>query len=213
MPLIGLLLQQSKGRNWRQSIWICAMTYYNATGGGIVLLLSLLAVWGIVLWRLYPHATATLNLFLVGLIVLVVRIGARPAGDYFAKQRQHHQQRRRQQALRGGQGHQPPIPLSNCTTIPPIVLVRPWLGSNISMDGSISDTGTGTGTGRSKARYLDQMVGSNASFDSQGNIELSTMELATMTPSKKRQRHEHYKMVMVLQPRLNRMTQRFIHPI
>jgi hypothetical protein len=179
-----LLLQQSEEHNWRQSVWICAMTYCDATDGGIVLLVSLLAVWGIVLWRLYPHATARRNLFLVGLIVLAVRIGARPAWDYFAKRRQRHRQRRRQMALRGGQGQQPPIPLSNRTTIPPIVL-RPRLGSNISMDGSIT-TETGTGTGRNKARYSDQMVGTNTSFDSQGNMELSTIELATMTPSKKK---------------------------
>jgi hypothetical protein len=54
------------------------------------------------------------------------------------------------------------------------------------MDGSLTDTGTGTGTGSNKARYSDQIVGTNDSFDSQGNMELSTMELATIMTSKKK---------------------------
>jgi hypothetical protein len=92
---------------------------------------------------------------------------------------------RQQQTLQGGQGQgqQPPIHLSNSTTIPMIVL-RPQLESNISMDGSINETGTGTGS--TKAGYLDQIVGTNASFDSQCNMELLTKELTTMMTSKKK---------------------------
>ena len=103
------LLQQSE-RNFRQTLWICVMTYCDATDRGILLVASLMLTWSIVVYNV-SNDTIRRWLLIVGICLLIIRFGARPFSEYLQRsrsrrrrlkelqqnQQEHHLQQQQQQ--------------------------------------------------------------------------------------------------------------------
>ena len=92
------LLQQSE-RNFQQTLWICTMTYCDATDGGILLAAFLLLFWVALLYSVSSDKSRGW-LGVVGSIVTRLRFGTRPLLGYMKQRRCR---RRRLKELRQSQ--------------------------------------------------------------------------------------------------------------
>lgn len=90
-----LLLQQTE-RNCQQSLWICIMTYCDATDQGIMLVTILIVAWSLLVWRIQDPF---FRRWIIGggAAVFAVRVGTRPLCDYCRRERHKRQLRRMQQ--------------------------------------------------------------------------------------------------------------------
>lgn len=139
-----LLLQQSE-RDFRQSVWICVSTYCDATDRGIILVAALIIVWVVLLLAVFDEGSRK-HWIVSGLLVLMVRLGARPLWGYISRQRQ----RRRLQS-QDRQSHSP-LP----TQSPAPKQLRQRVNSNEEYDDS------------PQGRYLDEPP-------QNGNLELQNI--------------------------------------
>jgi hypothetical protein len=137
-----LLLQQSE-RNWSTTLWICLMTYCDATDRGILLVVSLLLVWAILLWKIARPK----GLFVTGIVLLVLRLGARPFGEFILQQRQKRRRQRQQQQQQLQQ-----YDTSNSLSMPQL---RPRLESRLNNNNNMIIL---TEEEMSKARYSDPQL-------------------------------------------------------
>ena len=79
------LLQQSE-RSFRQTLWICVMTYCDATDRGILLVASLMLAWSILVYNVSSQVIRGW-LVITGIFLLVIRFGARPFSEYLQRSR------------------------------------------------------------------------------------------------------------------------------
>jgi hypothetical protein len=95
------LLQQSE-RDCRQTLWICTMTYCDATDRGIILVSLLILVWSLLIWKVDSKALrAWVGLAGIGLFLL--RVSARPTWDYYQTKRSNKRRSEQmEQSLRNG---------------------------------------------------------------------------------------------------------------
>jgi hypothetical protein len=83
------LLQQSE-RNCRQTLYLCVMTYCDATDRGILLVASIVVLWSLLIWNIQSHKTV---FAMTGIVLFLVRVGARPGWEWYAMRRRERRQR------------------------------------------------------------------------------------------------------------------------
>ena len=83
------LLQQSE-RNYRQALYLCVMTYCDATDRGILLVASIVILWSLFIWNIQSHKTV---FAMTGIALFLVRVGARPCWEWYTMRRRERRQR------------------------------------------------------------------------------------------------------------------------
>ena len=83
------LLQQSE-RNYRQALYLCVMTYCDATDRGILLVASIVILWSLLIWNIQSHKTV---FAMTGIALFLVRVGARPCWEWYSMRRRERRQR------------------------------------------------------------------------------------------------------------------------
>jgi hypothetical protein len=83
------LLQQSE-RNYRQTLYLCVMTYCDATDRGILLVASIVMFWSLLIWKIQSHKTV---LAATGITLFFIRVGARPCWEWYTVRRRERRQR------------------------------------------------------------------------------------------------------------------------
>jgi hypothetical protein len=85
------LLQQSE-RNCRQTLYLCIMTYCDATDRGIGLVASVIILWSLLIWNL-PKSHQTV-FAMTGIALFLVRVGARPCWEWYTMRRREQRRQR-----------------------------------------------------------------------------------------------------------------------
>jgi hypothetical protein len=83
------LLQQSE-RNYRQTVYLCVMTYCDATDRGILLVASIVMLWSLLIFKMQSHK---IIFAMTGISLFLVRVGARPFWEWVTMRRRERRQR------------------------------------------------------------------------------------------------------------------------